>query len=85
MAPLWTFRGVRDLNGQVSFTHRGPIVKIPDIILQPVMAVQPLISKGELMPPMEEERMGRYTDVLENQRRILSVRASWAILRCLVF
>lgn len=48
----------------------GPTVKIPDISLQPVMDVQPLTSKNELMPPTEQEGMGRHTDVLGNQKGI---------------
>lgn len=93
MAPLSTFRGETDLSGHVSFTHRGPIVKIPDISLQPSADVQPLISKGALRSPVEQGGMGRHIDVLGNQRGVhaslipgtLSVRPSWATPRCLVF
>lgn len=71
----------------------GPTVKIPDISLQPIMDVQPLTSKNELMPPVEQERMGRCIDVLGNQKGIIpssfleswSVRTSWDPPRCLVF
>lgn len=93
VAPLSTFRGETDLSGHVSFTHRGPIVKIPDISLQPSVDVQPLISKGALRSPVEQGGMGRHIDVLGNQRGVhaslipgtLSVRTSWATLRWLVF
>lgn len=72
-APFSIFRGcVRDWYGHISFTHMGPIVRIPDISLQPITDVQPLTSKAELMSPMEQKRMGRHIDVLGHQRKIQS-------------
>lgn len=59
---------MRDWYGHISFTHMGPIVNIPDISPQRGTDVQPLTSKVELMSPMEQGRMGRHIDVLENQR-----------------
>lgn len=65
----------------------GPTVKIPDISLQPITDVQPLTSKNELTPPVEQERMGRCTDVLGNQKGIIpsSFLEPWDPPRCLVF
>ena len=71
VAPFSAFRGwMRDGYWHTSFTHMGPTVKTPAISLQPITDVQPLTSKGELMPPMEQERMGRHTDALGNHRGI---------------
>lgn len=90
VAPFSVFRGwVRSWRGHTSLTNMGPTAKIPDISLQPIVAVQPLTSTDDSMPPMEQRRMGRDRDVLGHQRRIqsplipgeLSVRISWDPLK----